>query len=1372
MDTQETGSPPYKGYAYQILSTVWAAVDLIIHRKLCDAVEIEPASHEDVAAQLDVSPEHAEARMTASGGAVRLQIQIKKSSTPWSATSIRKLISPRNKPSKRGPRPRARPVEMLRSDPALLYALITDAQIQPNLSVHRVDLLGHVTQRSNVLGPQFHDVCDRITVLERKTEPLLIAEIERMLTTSAHVPISRASECRLALEREVHDRMLGKTARAWAKGALDNEIRKFGGHPQPTKEMSSFIPPSNYKQIVERLDRDHAVILVGPPGIGKTLCAGVVAHGHRTTQPPYEVIRVQGGPTQVRANLDRDGPIVFYLEDPWGQTKVGDEADQWTRELPRILLDARDDKRFIVTSRTTILAAAGGFDEHGLGAYVHRIEAEHFTPEDLWRILDNALHEAQWQRDWTEYRRSDILEALSMPYSFRVFAQRLLRIDAPAHADLDQLLRESRVEAIGSAVCEELGTAKWVTSAIALWALVATGKGASPDEATFLSTELSRASGELVNVTALLEYMREGGWANIDDLEYRVHPTVIEGLEKLVQREVVRTQLVVANTIEALIRSGQIGRAIRIMSDHHSRKLPIPTNVRAVIEETLLQQMSHCADGDLEQCASVLAKISTATDPISTLVRAALRHSGGSWRLWVAPEWKPDEFAKVAASPEALSVARRLVRVFVPDSRINYDRDFLDFIRQIGWDLSEDFADAARSTLGTPINNLSVVWLGACSAADPNWNELLDRVLTEYKTVDEWWEQYSVGEYTKAKEHELDSAHASHVMDQPAEQFYLVETPLREVVRVRRAREGWKWLVAHPQRSLLLEAWSTSIPEASGVVHQDELREFASTCSINELPHAWRAIARADCTSLLGVILQGLEECPLTQLQACVSELFSMVSAADIEKTLASVIPKLSWPRRAMIVNTNAGIPARDDNYYRDPHAHRAALAAALLSSAEASVLAACDPATDTESLKIDEPGLALLRTLAAGNGGALSAHASNTLSKLGYLERSDAEGLLYDDDPQTRYYAMSSLARAGAHDTAALMKLLRTDTDWQCRKLALEILSECAPEAKRLSIAKIAAADRSFPVREACAKIIGSRRWTESLSCLCDLLSDRHDRNEASGFRDALPECRVARMAALALRRFGAPLEAAIIDRIITFVLKEGNASEDVTVHDHLLKLLSREDGQHVVRVFLALTKSRWRVGSRHDPRYPIRYSAMWAIAYYLYRPRVPIADLDIRPLILAALHTDRRLAAPAQIAVGLLYGRGDPRAHDQVVCSDHLSDEAFVLLAAAGRMRSVRPSASVVARLGSTHPALAIIELAAADPALDDQQWNARLETIEGVDAWRTKLSDETASTGPFRFVIDRLRRRTTMLKGFRTDELPSSPKFISTYSMASPV
>src|ERR1700685_3743848 len=119
---EKKGSPSFAGYEYQILASVWIGLDLVLGKEATEAITIEPQSHEDVEASLDVLSDSA-----SSAGAANLQgsreliFQIKSRSTgAWSARNFADILLGRSvvpgKSSgkkKKGPGPTMRPDRML-----------------------------------------------------------------------------------------------------------------------------------------------------------------------------------------------------------------------------------------------------------------------------------------------------------------------------------------------------------------------------------------------------------------------------------------------------------------------------------------------------------------------------------------------------------------------------------------------------------------------------------------------------------------------------------------------------------------------------------------------------------------------------------------------------------------------------------------------------------------------------------------------------------------------------------------------------------------------------------------------------------------------------------------------------------------------------------------------------------------------------------------------------------------------------------------------------------------------------------------------------------------------------------------------------------
>jgi hypothetical protein len=116
-----------------------------------------------------------------------------------------------------------------------------------------------------------------------------------------------------------------------------------------------FWPTRAYERACAVLDRHRFVVLTGPPEMGKTAIARMVALAGLTDG--WEVHECTS-PDQVWRAFDRERRQVFVADDAFGSTEYrADAAELWARELGR-MLQALDDRHWLIwTSRPAPLKA-------------------------------------------------------------------------------------------------------------------------------------------------------------------------------------------------------------------------------------------------------------------------------------------------------------------------------------------------------------------------------------------------------------------------------------------------------------------------------------------------------------------------------------------------------------------------------------------------------------------------------------------------------------------------------------------------------------------------------------------------------------------------------------------------------------------------------------------------------------------------------------------------------------------------------------------------------------------------------------------------------------------------------------------------------
>lgn len=116
-----------------------------------------------------------------------------------------------------------------------------------------------------------------------------------------------------------------------------------------------FVLTRAYERARHVLARHGFVVLTGPPEMGKTAIAHMIALARLTTG--WEVHDCTS-PEQVWSALDRDRPQVFVADDAFGSTEYRpDAAEHWARELGRMLAVLDERHWLIWTSRPAPLRA-------------------------------------------------------------------------------------------------------------------------------------------------------------------------------------------------------------------------------------------------------------------------------------------------------------------------------------------------------------------------------------------------------------------------------------------------------------------------------------------------------------------------------------------------------------------------------------------------------------------------------------------------------------------------------------------------------------------------------------------------------------------------------------------------------------------------------------------------------------------------------------------------------------------------------------------------------------------------------------------------------------------------------------------------------
>jgi DNA polymerase III delta prime subunit len=1350
-DESGAGLAPYQGYEYQILATVWVALDLILHLRTCDHVLVEPASAEDIAAELRVDPEIASATLGIPT-LIPLEVQIKlHRSGHWTESAIAKVLADDGvKKSKKGPARRSRALAELQKEPSKRYTLLTNAQLSSGVAPFLVNELGQESAASSPPGelqPADAAIAKRIGILAQKTEDVLRHEIQEILQRLAHVPYTKVRACTKDLEEVVRERLRGRLPREWTRADIESVIERYDGFPD-RRMPSPLVPPKTYGDYRDQLAQG-VLLLTGPPGSGKTHVAEHLAFEHRNQDDPFEVVELHAGDGvgAIRNALREPGRHLFFIHDPWGQFERSDHAQAWATELPKLVRQASLDKRFLVTSRVGIKEELIYGETNPLRKAERTLTEAHYTSAERGHLLDLAMEKGTpRQKDFAVKHREPILDRLRLPYSIDVFARALRAHPMEPEPDVDALIAASNVEVVGSTVRLEVeGMGRdMVASAVPLWAILMLGRGVSVEDASRLGRLVrdGKFTGPM-DPAKLLARLSRAGWLTSRPDEERLiaHPTVLEGLELVVNAEPGLTEEVLTALLQGLVVTGRLESAKHITRQLRKRRTPIPRAAQDALNRHLLDQVKAAVGYVADRAFHDLVELSDAQDPVTDLARILAiprkRYPVVGFLAWKPPTLAAAQVDAIRSSPDAKAAAAIFVRHVLPEQDFSSygAQDLVGFFSQFGWDLSGDFLATLAESLERGSSVAGLIAAGALLGAAPPYDDVLALGLKSRDAAKKWLEGFR-DEYRRSEQAELDAAAASYVADEPSERLFPSEEVLEVAVSLRRRKEGFAWIVSHPRREELLESWSKAIA-ANGT--PEEIRSLLGACPEGGRGPAWRAFAKARAPELLPDLLAAAKSGPLHELSDVLTALARMVPAEEFVAKLEAESASWSVIRKLSVMHSIRQWDIGDD-------ARSERLEIALLGNEARKAYRACRQVMDGPGAikgKLESfgaPERSFLQEVARGEDAATAARAAVVLAELGEPVEALIPRLLGAED---EYVRRLGLYLAGSGGTASGRERIRqalTDPEYRCRRVAMGLLGpEANADERQMILAR--AEDPSAPVREECARLIGMYRWEEGQATLCRLLQDDRDRNEAVAtvFRHATPDLHVARAAAESLGKFD-KLSPACLEEIVRFVDGGGASCLDLTVHARLIDLLGYQGSSAVLPLLLNLV---------HDPRhmpgvrwegFPLRFAAargvvLKLLSYPEYRNRVKVESL-----LEGCRHDDGRLAGPCLIAYGVFGPRGHSHVYSILRQHADARTRAILLLVASAAADRSWPAPPVWEFVGSDHPVIALLSLDAS-LLTGESDWLEWLAKNPVVDQWLRDIQSPDGVHPSLRFALNLL-------------------------------
>lgn len=848
------GGGSLAGYEYQIDVSVWLALDLLIGSKQAREMLLEPASQEDLEAELEEF-EPGIVTGDASFASYRLVVQAKlRTGDAWTVANIQELL--RHGKRRTSARDRLK-------DLSVRYLLVTSAALNggtKNLQVAQPGVWPKPakmpTAIKKILPP---DSSGRVAIIGSKDQGRLKTDIRDLLRDNFRVPNVRWEACWRQLRDNARARIGGAGSGVWRREDLEAVIKKYEGYIASSPELASYVFPNNWKELYQAVRERHAALIIGQSGTGKTLAAQKLYDELRKEIPGLARVAITRGPAEL--NADRTPPPVFYdIEDPWGRFDFEPNSRPWNDQLSQNFFRANHDRILVATTRLDVGQRSGALNT--VEQWMVSLESENYGDTERTQLYRSRINVLPREVQVTATRAElTVLKELSTPLEIQKFFDALPTLDReglrnPKHFVNDAIGRAHQ-NSIEQTVVDQVEQREGgVRAAAVIWALLKATNKLSLPMLRQIEEALADHEPQMVAEASSLVgfFVASRNLRQTEDLITYYHPRVESGIE----RALVRSQLVVKRMLRLLVDvltspdgpgdewgAGAAARLIAAVRNSGKVEVTPRTPATAKVDAWLAAHLEEPSE-DFEARLKLAAAAGSSALPHAELARYLLHDAEPNWGVshWGRPG-KPDAwYETLRNSPALRPLIQRFVQEILPTTHKYYRVAFTRDLKRLAPDLSNAFLEAANRTVG---------W-GCISSDDAIAEGALDDLDGFEEIVDAAVEVQTTSEEERAKQEELHLAlvngeysehYAEHLADN--DDGYTASEYLEAyVVRVR-ATVGWKRIVEHRQIGRLREYWLRSIQkgEDSALLSEDELAgAFASAFETTEEDELWYVLFR------------------------------------------------------------------------------------------------------------------------------------------------------------------------------------------------------------------------------------------------------------------------------------------------------------------------------------------------------------------------------------------------------------------------------------------------------------------------------------------------------------------------------------------------
>jgi len=804
------------GYWYQLKVSILFALDLLAHKQLTEQMVLEPISEEDLEAEIQDEPGALAQTMPLKTRQLVVQCKLR-STGPWKIKDIASLLAhgTRRKSAK----------ERL-EDPNVSYLLVTSADLfgdARNLAVSGTGQWQHLKKMPVTVSKSLPEKADgRVAVWNRLDTETVEYRIKDILTDRFRVPASKTADCIAKLEEGALARMRGAGAGVWTRDDVIRIIMDHDGYDGVSKDLLTFVPPTNWDELQNQLNSMSAIVLTGPSGTGKTTTAKALIAKLRDANPHMRHAKISGGPESIRADT-ASGSVIYEIEDPWGKYRAEPTALPWNDEINAILSSATPDRKFVITSRSDVLAAA---DLRNLNKqYTAELSHGHYRAADRGTLFDNRLITLPRSEQVSALKYKDtVIKQLLLPLEIdRFFGTAALgpneEDDENEATFMHRCINQAKQEFIETSLISGIkGRDDWEQAAV-IWALLKARKritfGALGDLEPELYDRMPALEDKLL---PLVGFLVAGGNFKQDVTEIScAHPRVEAGLEAAVLEKPSKASRILGCLIEALIdldnvtgtdwgletavqirafTSGMEKLRLRITPASQQKIDSWLTSRLGALETTFRDDITLAVKAGSQKCA--VAELARWLDD-SPVDREWFNMSS-----WKEPERSQEWYDWVSTEPHTHAICAAFIERIIGFRNGSFSGDFHTAIARLSPDLTPAFRAGLIAIIGQGYNpNTETLIDGAIVDISGFEAVVLEAAECSDKSINSHDRKFWLAMHNR----DYDDHAIEHYWEQAGEDGHTAGEVLKAYVDARRATGDWLSLANHPRCASFVWEW-------------------------------------------------------------------------------------------------------------------------------------------------------------------------------------------------------------------------------------------------------------------------------------------------------------------------------------------------------------------------------------------------------------------------------------------------------------------------------------------------------------------------------------------------------------------------------------